>query len=460
MDANNYRAWANLASHRGSTAYSEEEIQQVVQNEQSKLKKPRIALFGKSGVGKSTLVNNMFRFSLPTLAKTGKGMPVTQEITKYEMEDIGVIIYDTKGVELSEFELFRHQTLEMIKSMQERELEEQLHCVWWLISAAGGRIEKSEIEMIQEMAAHVPVFVVLTMCDLVSKQQDIDAITQHIPKGVKSFTVICRQEKEEQATAMFKVIKCPYPDCLSDDIGYRNKFDCWGCFGCNRQWNPPKIQNQITELEKETRKILPQVVRNSWDRAQQVMVSRKYKMSAAVVAGFVTTAGVIGWLPVPFADAVLLVPLQTSMFVALGGVWGLPMKKYAAFIVSHTGLQAIMTFSGTALANFLKFIPGVGTIAACIIEAGVAAALTAALGVGYTLGFSAVWKSVWSREALEQLPMSELNELMGAALAPSKIKDYMTAFKDASGTPQQRLETVLRNNGADIPDYNDNNHED
>jgi len=55
----------------------------------------------------------------------------------------------------------------------------------------------------------------------------------------------------------------------------------------------------------------------------------------------------------------------------------------------------------------LKFIPGVGTIAACIIEAGVAASLTAALGIGYILGFSAVWKAVWSRESLEKLPMSE-----------------------------------------------------
>ena len=48
------------------------------------LKKLNIIIIGKSGVGKSTLINSLFRGNF---AETGLGKPVTQEIRKIEKQD-------------------------------------------------------------------------------------------------------------------------------------------------------------------------------------------------------------------------------------------------------------------------------------------------------------------------------------------------------------------------------------
>ncbi len=49
------------------------------------LKRLNIIVIGKSGVGKSTLINSLFRGNF---ADTGLGRPVTQEIRKIEKMDI------------------------------------------------------------------------------------------------------------------------------------------------------------------------------------------------------------------------------------------------------------------------------------------------------------------------------------------------------------------------------------
>ena len=61
------------------------------------LKNLNIIVAGKTGVGKSTLINSMFR---ENLAETGIGKPVTQHMRKISKKGVPLNIYDTKGFEL------------------------------------------------------------------------------------------------------------------------------------------------------------------------------------------------------------------------------------------------------------------------------------------------------------------------------------------------------------------------
>ena len=62
------------------------------------LKTLNIIVIGKSGVGKSTLINSLFRGNF---ADTGLGRPVTTKIRKNVKKDYPLTIYDTPGFELS-----------------------------------------------------------------------------------------------------------------------------------------------------------------------------------------------------------------------------------------------------------------------------------------------------------------------------------------------------------------------
>ena len=58
-----------------------------------------IIIAGKTGVGKSTLINGIFG---KKLAETGTGSPITKEIREITVPNYPLRLYDTVGLELSE----------------------------------------------------------------------------------------------------------------------------------------------------------------------------------------------------------------------------------------------------------------------------------------------------------------------------------------------------------------------
>lgn len=56
-----------------------------------------IIVAGKTGVGKSTLINSVFK---EKLADTGMGKPVTSHMRKITKKGVPLAIYDTRGFEL------------------------------------------------------------------------------------------------------------------------------------------------------------------------------------------------------------------------------------------------------------------------------------------------------------------------------------------------------------------------
>jgi predicted GTPase len=69
------------------------------QREFEELGHANILIIGQTGVGKSTLINAVFR---KPLAAAGTGRPVTKVIQRFEDPDVPVTLYDTKGVELGD----------------------------------------------------------------------------------------------------------------------------------------------------------------------------------------------------------------------------------------------------------------------------------------------------------------------------------------------------------------------
>ncbi|MGJ3248799.1 MAG: GTPase [Elainellaceae cyanobacterium] len=120
-----------------------------------------ILIAGKTGAGKSVLLNAMFGEK----ARANVGKPVTADIVRYDMYPTHLLtVFDTPGLRT-----FRETNLEiqqhihgLIKHLSKRS-DQRIHAVWYCISARGKRIEDSEITWIHKLADEgIAVILVLT----------------------------------------------------------------------------------------------------------------------------------------------------------------------------------------------------------------------------------------------------------------------------------------------------------
>ncbi len=124
-----------------------------------------IMVAGKTGTGKSTLLNAVFASELAT---TGTGRPVTDHIHEYEHEDIPIHIWDTVGLELDS-EKTKKSIEEIKKTIAQRAEEnddiQQIHAIWYCINSSSNRYEGAELDFIKELySIGVPFTIVLTQC--------------------------------------------------------------------------------------------------------------------------------------------------------------------------------------------------------------------------------------------------------------------------------------------------------
>ena len=105
--------------------------------------------------------------------------------------------------------------------------------------------------------------------------------------------------------------------------------------------------------------------------------------NAVMTAVAATTA--TGAIPIPFADAPLLIGEQVAMMVAINAIFKIEVEKAAlkSLVTAALGVGGATLLGKTIATNLIKLIPGAGTIAGGAVSAGTAGAITLALGKAY-----------------------------------------------------------------------------
>jgi hypothetical protein len=126
-----------------------------------------LAIFGMTGVGKSTLVNSIFGVDL---ASTGVGQPVTKGSHLHRVTGNRMGVFDTEGLEIGrDSETILADLHQQIEDSQAGPLADQIHMVWYCVRATDRRFTDAEADFVRRICAlGPPVLLVLTRTPLVA----------------------------------------------------------------------------------------------------------------------------------------------------------------------------------------------------------------------------------------------------------------------------------------------------
>ena len=330
----------------GEVTYSEYESKKNINKE-----KVNIIVAGKTGVGKSSLINYIFG---KEVAKVGDGQPVTQEIQEYDFENDNITLFDTKGIEAKDYE----KTLDNIKKYLELRQDspdenDDIHIAWLCISERGDRVEEADRELLKILSeAGIPV---------------IGVFTKRESKRESSFVnKVVEDNLLPEAKAIVRVRSITEEVEIEDNLV---------------ELKPKGAE----ELLEETYKYMSEGRKNAIKKAQTAVLKDRIeamsKEADVLTNWYAAGAAAIGATPLPFADSLALAALQTKMVVDINTIYRVDAGTHtftdiAAALITITGVAQV----GKLAAGLLKVIPVIGWTA----NAGVAAGITKGIGFGYS----------------------------------------------------------------------------
>jgi predicted GTPase/uncharacterized protein (DUF697 family) len=344
----------------------EELIDEKLKKEIDKFKAPNIAVIGRTGVGKSTIINSVFG---DKLAPTGAGLPITPKFYRYPSENskisAPVVIYDSPGYEAGKEPEFVKTVSDFLTEKQQEAIEQQkqqegfnsqIHLVWYIVNAASARVEPFEKEIIDKINSQkIPAIIVLSQCDRASENE-----IKGVEKALRDFELAKVYDILQIAASPLILPKTNKPICEP--------------FGLN-------------ELLDKTIELLPDIYTEALIAMQMVNLKAK----RTIVWRYIYTAAMTcfggGFTPVP--NSATLLTSQISLCIGIASIYGY--KEVAEFMVNIGTVATLNTLISTALGDVLGLLFPPGSV------------LTAAASASYIVAFGRTCTAVFEKMAQDNL---------------------------------------------------------
>ena len=236
---------------------------------ENEIKHLNLQIIGKTGVGKSTLVNAIFG---EKVADVKKGEPCTMETKCYENEKYDFIrIYDTRGIEISkdfDIEKVFNETLRDIKEKCEKnEPDSLIHCLLYCFT--GTRFEREEGEILVKLrqtyeGKKLPIILVLTqdlgevdeedgfkqLYESINKiiEEKCEQSLSNNPKSISLIQILAKEKKlSKKITIPPKGLDILIEKCLEKGE-YSSKYACLSAIKFSGE---KKIREDYLKIKKD-----------------------------------------------------------------------------------------------------------------------------------------------------------------------------------------------------------------